>query len=441
VRIQIFSKAILAAAVGSTLGIGFSVGQETQQQAQNQQQASPWKDIAEYDLYQQIIKATDPKEKLRLLEQWKQKYPDSKLKIDRLQIIMATYQQLQDPANMGATAQQILSEDPREPRALWALTLLANGTEDAARLDAGEKAAKTIVDDGDAVFAAAKKPAGTDDAAWSKFRTETTNLAYRTLGWIYTVRKNYPDADKQLHEYLARYPNDGQAAYWLGRAIIMQQQPERQAEGLFYIARAAALDGAGALDATARKQVQAYLDKAYKSFHGDDPEGLQHLLALAKANAAPPADFKILSAAEILAEKEKELAATDPSLALWLRLKGALAGTDGEQYFESSMKDALVPPEGQPAFKGYVIKVEPPRNPKTIILGVSSKDVADATITLDEAMTGTAEPGTLLEFRGVAKSFTREPFMLNFEAEKANISGWPAPAKKAPVKKAPPKKK
>jgi hypothetical protein len=440
VRIQIFSKAILAAAVGSTLGIGFSVGQETQQQAQTQQQASPWKDIAEYDLYQQMTKATDPKEKLRLLDQWKQKYPDSKLKVDRLHIYLVTYQQLQDPANMLVAAQQILAEDPMDYQALYATALLATNQTAPDRLDAGEKASRTIVDNTDAIFAESKKPAGTNDAAWSQAKQATLLLARRTLGWIATARKDYPAADRELHEYLKLNGNDGEAAYWLGTAIIMQRQPERQAEGLFYVARAAAFDGQGAMPPDRRKQVEAYLVKAYKSYHGDDPEGLQQLLTLAKTNAAPPADFKILSAAEIQAEKEKELASSDPALALWMRLKSALVAADGAQYFDGGLKDALVPPEGQPAFKGHVIKVEPARNPKTIILGVASKEVPDATITLDEAMPGTAEPGTLLEFRGVAKSFTSEPFMLNFESEKANISGWPAPAKKAPVKKAPAKK-
>jgi len=444
VRIQLFSKAILAAALASTLGVGFSMGQEPQQQqAQGQQQASPWKDLAEYDLYQQMTKATDPKEKLRLLEQWKQKYPDSKFKMDRLHMIMATYQQLQDPANMAATAQEILGQDPQDFQALYGMALLAIGQTAPDRLDAGQKAATEIVNNADAIFADSKKPAGTNDAAWADAKKNSLILARRALGWIAFTRQNYAEADTQLHEYLKLNPNDGEAAYWLGTAIIKLQQPERQSEGLFYIARAAAFDGPGAMDAATRKKLEAYVTKAYTGFHGNDPAGLQQLLATAKANAVPPADFKIVSLAEMQAEKDKELAATDPALALWVRLKSALVASDGAQYFDGNMKDALVPPEGLPAFKGHIIKVEPARNPTTIIVGVADPKVADATIKLapEEAMTGTAEPGTVIEFRGVAKSFTNEPFMLNFESEKANISGWPAPVRKAPVKKAAPKKK
>ena len=47
-----------------------------------------------------------------------------------------------------------------------------------------------------------------------------------------------------------------------------------------------------------RKKVDEYLTKAYTTLHGD-ATGLADLETLAKANATPPADFKINTSAEI----------------------------------------------------------------------------------------------------------------------------------------------
>ncbi len=47
--------------------------------------------------------------------------------------------------------------------------------------------------------------------------------------------------------------------------------------------------------------------------------------------------------------------------------------------------------------------------------------------------------GTEIEFEGVPASFTKEPFMVTFDVEKAKIEGLKMEA--APVKKAAPKKK
>ena len=71
-----------------------------------------------------------------------------------------------------------------------------------------------------------------------------------------------------------------------------------QSQALYNFARAASLDGPGALDPVMRKKVDEYLTKAYTTLHGD-ATGLADLETLAKANATPPADFKINTSAEI----------------------------------------------------------------------------------------------------------------------------------------------
>jgi len=440
VLVQIL-KAIGVVAICSALGLGAAWGQAPPQaQASQQKGQKAMKDRAEYDLYEAIRKEADPKKTLELLNTWKEKYPNSDYKDQRQLFYLSTYQRLGDAKRMMETAKEILAEDPNEFQALYAVTLLTpapgNTTPDA--LELGEKAARGFLTRVPEFLGPDKKPAGTPDAQWNEQRSGYESLGHRALGWIALQRKNYQDAETELDQVLKLNPRDAEASAWLGTAIIAGKKAEKQSEALYFIARAACYSGPGSLDEARRKSMDTYLNKAYATFHGKDPAGLQELCEKAKASAFPPVDFKILSEAEIAAHKDELLTKENPQLAFWLKLKGALQEATGEQYFESGMKDALVPPEGQPPLKGILISHEPAKNPKTLVLGLSSASTPEVTLKLETALIGKADPGTALEFRGEAKSFTKEPFMVIFNAEKAHISGWPAPP--PPVKKAVPKK-
>ena len=62
---------------------------------------------------------------------------------------------------------------------------------------------------------------------------------------------------------------------------------------------------------------------------------------------------------------------------------------------------------------------------------------------LTDPLPGMMDPGGELSFSGVAKEFSKEPYMVTFESEPADIEGWTgkgpvaAPTKKkaAPAKK------
>jgi hypothetical protein len=74
---------------------------------------------------------------------------------------------------------------------------------------------------------------------------------------------------------------------------------------------------------------------------------------------------------------------------------------------------------------------------------LSDKTTPQVTLELESPLPK-AEPGTVIEFEGVGKEFTKEPFMLTMEIDKSKISGWPAPTpakKPAGSKKASPSKR
>ncbi len=406
--------------------------------AQGQQQQPQWKDHAEYELYVSITKEADPKKALALLEQWKQKYPDSQFVEERLRWTIETQRKLNSAAGMMAAAKEWLAVNPKSIQALYYINLLTPSVNDtsAEGLATSEAAAKSLLANLNEFFAPEKKPAGTSDADWQKARSDMAALAHRTLGWVNLSRKNYDEAEKHLVENLKLNPNDAEASAWLGTVIVQAKKVDTYPHALFHFARAGCYEGPGALDPARRKQMYSYFEKAYTKYHGSN-EGLQHVCDLARKQALPPADFTILSVAEIAELKEKELREKDPQLAFWVKLRDALKEQGGEQYFEQGMKDALVPPENERPLRGRLLRHSPAKNPKELVLALSDDHTPEVTIRLEEPLTGAAEPGTVIQFRGVPKQFTREPFMIVFEAEKDQIIGWPSPA----PKKAPPAKK
>ena len=312
-----------------------------------------------------------------------------------------------------------------------------------ADYDRANKAANGILNGGlDKQFAADKKPAATSDADWKTARTGVEAVAHTTLGWDAMQQKKNEDAETQFKQALAIDANNGNNAYWLGTVILSQKNPAKQSEALYYLARAASYDGPGALNPAGRKQVQDYVTKAYNSYHGSK-DGLDQLLAQAKSSATPPPNFAIESGASLAAakaNKEEEEAAKDPQLTLWKNIKAQLTAADGANYFNSSMKDALLP-----TLRGKVVKLDPETRPKVVYLSLEDGTTADATLRFDPALAGKVEPGTVLSFEGVPESYTASPFMVVFKVEKDKLHGWTgqgaAPVHKAPVRRAAPRKR
>lgn len=395
-------------------------------QAAPAEKKKQYKDQQEYTLYDSATKETDANKKLATLNTWKDKYPESDFKMERAMLFLDTYQKLNQYAKMVDTAKEILAIDPKELHALYWITLLTPqlNLNSADGLDTGEKAANGLV--------SAEAPAGTKPEDWEKAKRVTDAIAYKTLGWVAWQRKNYDVAEQAFVKSLKLEPNSGEVDFWLGSVIILQKKPERTSEALFYIARADAYDGPGTMTPQQKQQADSYLTRVYTSLHGDN-SGLADVKTLAKANATPPADFKIKTKAEIDAAQDEEVKRTNPQLALWKGVKESLLGTDGQQYFEKSIKGAGLPggADGVTKFKGWLVKANPPVKSKELLVSMVGKDQpADVTLKLVGAdgttaapLTGKPEVGTEIEFEGVGDSFSKDPFMVTFDVERTKISG------------------
>ena len=399
------------------------------------QRPKQWKNPAELDLYTAFSKETDLKKKVVLLDQWKQKYPDSDFKVDGLLQYLPAYEGLRMPEKVIETGAEILTIDPKN---LWALYFMIGNTQHLTRptpalLNQADQAAGAVLANLDELFALSRKPANVGEPDWKKTRAEAENTARADLGWTAMQRKDFGNAEKLFRKALEANANSGQVAYWLAEVIRLQGANQRQAEVLYLYARAAYYDGEGALNPQGRERLDKVVAKSYTSYHGEDPKGLGDLKALARSQALPPADFKIESSEEIAARAQRDLAEKDPQLALWISIKNQLLAA-GDQYFETSMKGLQAP-----KFRGTLVSQSPALRPKELVLAVEKPGVPDVTLKLAAPLTGKAAPGTVIEFEGIPSSYSRERFMVTFDVEgKDKITGWPTPA---PPKKNVTKKK
>jgi hypothetical protein len=200
----------------------------------------------------------------------------------------------------------------------------------------------------------------------------------------------------------------------------MQKDPEKQAASLWHLARAAALQGDGALPDTRRRELGATLDRVYLAYHGARG-GLDELRAGAAAGAFPPVDYLVASAAAAGARRQQqELERTNPQLVMWLRIRKRLEDPDGEQYFAEILSAAQLP-----RLRGTLVRAAPAAKPVEIVLGMGDPSAEEVVLKLDAPFPHGAPAGTELEFEGQASFFTPEPFKLIINVARDQVEGWP----------------
>ena len=431
------TRFMFAAVLAGALLVG-PVAVKAQQAAAPAGQKQDWKDRAEYDLFDAIQKDTTPQSRLDKLNQWKDKYPQTDFAAQRRALFLDTYVKLNQGPKALEAAKEIVAADPADFTGLYYTMLLSPQTQNPTpdQVDTGAKAANALLNGGiDAQFAPAKKPATVTDAQWTQARTGVEEEAHKTLAWVDIQQKKDNDADAEYEKALMINPGDISLVYGtMGKRFYAEK---KYVPAIFYYARAAAYDGPGALDASARPKVLEYAKKLYLNYHGS-ADGFDDIVAKAKTTAVMPADLKIVSSLDLAKEdeaKREQMAKENPGLAIWLNVKSNLVGADGANYFNSNMKDTLVP-----GLSGKVVSLEPAIRPKTIILAVEDKDgkIADATLQMDAPLVGKVEPGTVLTFDGTPVSFTPSPYMITFKVDKASLKGWTgtaAPPARRPVHK------
>ncbi len=388
-----------------------------------------YKDRAEYDLYSKITQTTDPKARLDLLNTWQEKYPQTDYSQERNQYFLVTLSQL---AGSDPTAKQklidksneILQTDPKNFRAAYFIVLYgpqvggANPPPDLqSKIDT---AAHAVIDGAPDAFDASKKPAQVQQADFDKAKAQAIGLAHNALAYDANSKKDNSTVESEYKASLQANPDQANISAIYAKQLISEK---KYPEGLFEYARAAQFDGPGALPPATRTQLMDYFNKAYTQYHGSD-EGKQALLDQAKTSALPPEGLQITNGADAANKQADALnahMASDPAFKLWYSIETSLKADNGQQFFNSSMKDVEVPAgaEGVKNFSGTVISIDPPDRPTKVTLGVDDPTKADASLEFSQPLPATAldkiKVGEKIEFSGVAESFTKDPYMLTFK--------------------------
>jgi len=444
----------LALALTAAAGLMFA-----QDKAGDKPKGPVAKDQAEADLINGIMKEGDAGKRLAELDEWSKKYPETQFSDARQTFFLISYLQLGKAKAREAfdKAAEILTKHPDDYVALSTIIsygpTLNNNNPSEADMATTEKAANYLVDNADKVFAESNKPATIAANQWpAAMRAISEPQARHVIAQLWVMRKDNEKAETELTKLLQRWPNDSTIAQMLAQVILAQQKahPEKTPLAIYYYARAAAYDGEGSLPAATRKQLNDFLTRAYKTYHGTD-DGLPAVLAAAKTSAMPPADFKIKSTVEIAkeqADKQAQIDAADPAMAVWRTLKDGLTGANADQFFDSA-KGAAFPGKGKdPAdaskeidmhWKGKIVSMTPAIRPKTLVVAVTNPG-GDVTLKFETALPGKMDIGSEIEFWGVMDAYTKDPYMLTLTTEKDNIEGW-KPVAAPPAKKYVPKKK
>ncbi len=473
-NIQSTLKAIAAAGVVGVMAL--TCAAQTAAPAAKKKEV---KDQGEFELYNQAIKdAANAAKELQDLDAWAQKYPDSDFKDDRAYMYMQAYSTIQPPQPLKVIeyGQQLMAKDLNTVfpdaaggrniltvlfQVAWNIAALPAPT--AEQLALGEKAGKQLLDFAPKYFVPANKPAATSDAEWAAARADIEKRANIALAAISLAPANQAlakgdcaAADAMYTKALQQNPNNASISYNLGRALSCEAKanPDKASDlatrAIYAFVRAAAVDPTLGGSADAAK-ITAYANSVYTGYHGSD-EGLKALMDQAKGSPLPPPGFAIESASAVAARKQKEFTQNNPQLALWMGIKGQLADVNGQQYFDGQLKDADVAGQnGARALKGTVVEGRPACRSKELLVAIPEPGQQGArpeiTLKLDAALTGKPVAGDTIEFDGVPRAFSKEPFMLTMETEKAKITGLKvdpcaaaAPARTG-TKKAAPKKK
>jgi tetratricopeptide (TPR) repeat protein len=415
-----------------------------------------YKDAAEYNMYKAAgddIGAKNFTKAVTDLDAWKQKYAGSDFKNEREVMYIQAYAGLGQFSKVVDTAGPLLDQDLNAAFADpntgpgQVITILFNTVQAIVRLQnptpeelaIGKKAATELRDFN-------RKPPAISDADWNNARSQQLQppakaaLMYiATLPGAQAMAKtppDYPAAEAAFTAALKENPDSAAIAYNLGRALNYEK---KYPEAIYEFQRAAVIDPTlgGQNDAAAAKKITSFADNAYTKLHGSD-EGLADLKTTVKNSPLPPDGFKIKTATEIANEKEAQFEQSNPQLALWMKIKAALADTNGDDYFNNQLKGAAVP-----QLKGTLVDAKPACRSKELLIAVPLPDAqqplqAEITLKLDAPLTGKPDLNTEVQFEGVPAGFTKDPFMLTMDSEKAKLDGLktsPCAPPRAPVRK------
>jgi tetratricopeptide (TPR) repeat protein len=374
------------------------------------------KDPAEYNAYVGATQQKDPAAEISGLEAFLTQYPNSIMKPQALEILMALYQQTNSPKVMDA-AQRVLTVNPDNVKALVVLAYTERSTQKWAE-------AKQHAEHALEVLPKWTKPDGVSDADFAKQKTQFSFIMESVAGFSALQLKDYASAQKHLRTAVDADPSNVENVYALATALLPPSTPADEVNGLFFIARAVNL----ITDPGGKEQVKKFGHSKYLRYHGGE-DGWTDLLAQTAGTPLPPAGFTIKPAPTPVEQAHTMATSGDPTQMDFAQWEFILS--NGAQADQDLVWNAI---------KGKGVKLQGTVINATateVDIAASLDDIdakkADIALTFDPPLKKLEIPkegATLEYFVGVPASYTPNPFMMTME--KGELPK-PKVAPKAPV--------
>ncbi len=251
-----------------------------------------WKHgLAEYNAYAAAMKAASPAQQAEAFADFVQKFPDSDYKVAALEGEMQADYRAGQTESAIQVGQQLLATGKADAGAQVQVYYLVGGLLPSdIQLQSNLPLVAEAGQCGLKAMDRMEKPANVPEATFAQQQHVAEAIFQRAIGFVEWHRKNYAAAIAPLTQATRLNSKDPSSYYWLGLSQLYQQ-PADFLGGIFSLARASALAPNVSL-------ITNYFQKAYTNYHGST-QGMQDVLNLAKTNTQPPANFNIVSFAQI----------------------------------------------------------------------------------------------------------------------------------------------
>ena len=408
---------------------------QSQTQSSPSQQAAPAPTLAEYNAYQAAANDTDPQQRVKDLDDFVSKFPNSSYMPYVYSVYYKTYYQLKDyPKVIEYADREVALGDKVDVgtryQALYLRTLAFNYTFSEKDANAKDEATQELqaAKTGLAVIDQVPKPASQTDDQWAQTKKGPMTLFNYTAGIASMALKDYPSAVTSFKAALAATP-DASTYFHLGVAYL-QMNPPQSLDGFWALARSVALKGPG------QAQVQQYLTQQIQIYQGGSvcdnlvTDEVNELITLAGTTSDRPTTYTLPSAADLNTARQDTadfipwlMAGGDHGKLMWL----ATCGLEYPNVAVEVME--VVPGDGDNSTLNVY-------RPAASDPDAAEKEMEAATVPnmavhiVGQPEVRRLQKGDGVRFTGTLTGYTQTPFLLTWDNAKVNADD--IPAEKAP---------
>ncbi len=421
---KVVVASVLAVAAGTAYYLPAALALEDDQSQGAQSSQITIKDPAEYNAYTNAVGQSAPAAKASAIEQFLQQYPNSVVKEDMLEQLMAAYEQSGQADKELDAANRLLQVNPNNLRALTIVVYMEKkATGDQAKLDDAATKAKAAL--------AAPKPPSLSDAEYQKLKAATTPIFQDAIAADAAAKKDYKTAIEAYTAELKAYTDPAQtqagpgllATYNLGNAYV-SQDPKDLVNGVWFLTRAAQFAPAGYKD-----QIEKAAEYWYKKYHGG-MDGFDQVKALTQANLFPTDAYKPVAAPPPPSPQDlaHQAVTSTPDLKTLALADKEFILANGNQ--EDAEKVWAVLKDVTAEVPGTVVTATADSVQLAVSDDAKASQKADFTINMKTPLKDIPAVGAQVKYVGTFDSYTQNPPMIILKEGEA-----PAAAKKPAAKK------